>query len=163
VTHPFHPLVGRELVCVGERYNRYGVRLLLRIDDDRLCAVPPRWTDAVAPDPEVVLGNSRGLLRVADLLGLADLVSRLVAREQRARPRNANDVATVTSTTPHMAAYQNDQGIHCPETRANVIKQTLDGRRVSGVIDVTDSPEVPCRSDETEKTRRPQRSKKRAR
>ena len=37
ITHPFHPLSGKELACVGERYNRYGRRLLLRVDEvDRL-------------------------------------------------------------------------------------------------------------------------------
>jgi hypothetical protein len=77
VTHPFHPLSGRQLVCVGERYNRYGKRLLLRVDENHVCSVPPQWTDIVAPDPEVVLGGGRSLFRVADLLELADLVSRL--------------------------------------------------------------------------------------
>src|SRR5207247_1672346 len=28
VIHPFHPLTGQQLVCVGERCNRYGKRLL---------------------------------------------------------------------------------------------------------------------------------------
>jgi hypothetical protein len=78
VTHPFHPLRGLQLVCVGERYNRYGTRLLLRVDDDRVCSVPRQWTDVVAPDPEVIIGEGRALLRVADLVGLADLVARLV-------------------------------------------------------------------------------------
>ena len=85
VTHPFHPLSGRQLGCVGERYNRYGTRLLLRVDEDRVCSVPRQWTDVVAPDPEVVIGGGRSLFRVADLLELADLVLRLVAQEQRAR------------------------------------------------------------------------------
>ncbi len=82
VTHPFHPLGGRELVCVGERHNRYGRRLLLRVDEDHVCSVPPQWTDVVAPDPEVVLGGGRSLFRVADLLELADLVSRLAERRR---------------------------------------------------------------------------------
>jgi hypothetical protein len=30
VTHPFHPFADRQLVCVGERHNRSGKRLLLR-------------------------------------------------------------------------------------------------------------------------------------
>jgi len=70
VTHPFHPLSGQQLVCVGERYNRYGTRLLLRVDNERVCSVPRQWTDVVAPDPEVVIGKGRGLVRVADLLEL---------------------------------------------------------------------------------------------
>lgn len=82
VTHPFHPLNGRQLVCVGERYNRYGTRLLLRVDEDHICSVPRQWTDVVAPEPEVVIGGSRSLFRLADLLALADLVSQLVEQKR---------------------------------------------------------------------------------
>lgn len=85
VTHPFHPLSGRQLVCVGERSNRYGTRLLLRVDEDRVCSVPRQWTDVLAPDPELVIGEGRALLRVADLMGLAELVARLVEQEGRGR------------------------------------------------------------------------------
>ncbi len=77
VTHPFHPLSGRQLVCIGLRYNRYGTRLLLRVNDGSVYSVPRQWTDLVAQDPEIALGEGRGLFRVADLLVLADLVDRL--------------------------------------------------------------------------------------
>ena len=77
ITHPFHPLAGRQLACVGERYNRSGKRLLLRVDDKTVCSVPPQWTDLAASDPEVVMGQGRALFRVVDLLELASLVSRL--------------------------------------------------------------------------------------
>ena len=80
VTHPFHPFSGRSFVCVGERFNRYGKRLLLQVDDGTFCAIPPHWTDQVAPDPEVVMGRQRALFRVADLLELERLVSRLSKR-----------------------------------------------------------------------------------
>ena len=86
VTHPFHPLSGRQVVCVGQRYNRYGTRLLLRVDDGSVYSVPRQWTDLVAPDPEIALGEGRGLLRVTDLLALADLVERL-RNSERARPQ----------------------------------------------------------------------------
>lgn len=82
VTHPFHPFAGWQLVCVGERHNRSGKRLLLRIDDSTICSVPPQWTDAAAPDPEVVIGQGRSLLRVVDLVGLARLVEQLSARRR---------------------------------------------------------------------------------
>jgi Family of unknown function (DUF5372) len=163
VTHPFHPLAGRQLVCVGERYNRYGVRLLLRVDDDHLCSVLPQWTDVVAADPEVVLGDSRGLLRVADLLGLADLVSRLVERQQQAHVRKGNDAAHVTQTLPHTTLHADDQGVHCLDERARVVSRALDDSVDSGVVVVTTTPEVPCRSDATAKTRRPHHSRKRER
>jgi hypothetical protein len=75
VTHPFHPLSGRQFACVGERYNRYGKRLLVQVDDTTVCSVPPQWTDVVAPDPEIVMGQQRALFRVTDLLELARLVA----------------------------------------------------------------------------------------
>jgi len=81
ITHPFHPLSGREVACVGERYNRYGRRLLLRVDDVTVCSVPLQWTDLVAPDPEIVIGEYRALLRVADLLELERLVDQLRKRD----------------------------------------------------------------------------------
>jgi hypothetical protein len=65
---------------MGERYNRYGRRLLVRVDAETACSVPPQWTDLVAPDPEVVLGEKRALFRVADLLDLTRLVARLGQR-----------------------------------------------------------------------------------
>ncbi len=77
VTHPFHPLFSQRLPCVGRRYNRHGERLLLQTDDARVWPVPPQWTDLVSADPEILMGNARALLRVADLIELADLVSRL--------------------------------------------------------------------------------------
>ena len=88
VTHPFHPLYGQELACVGERYNRYGRRLLLKIDEAAVCSVPPQWTDLAAPDPEIVLGEGRALFRVADLLELARLVGQIRNHGSPVRPRN---------------------------------------------------------------------------
>lgn len=85
ITHPFHPFRGRQLVCVGERYTRYGATLLLQIDDRWVCAVPPQWTDVVAPDPEIVMGEQRALFRVVDLLELARLVDQLSRRDLQER------------------------------------------------------------------------------
>jgi hypothetical protein len=81
VIHPFHPLNGQQLACVGERYNRYGMTLLLGTDDGSVCSVPPQWTDLVVRDPEIVLGEQRALFRVVDLLDLACLVDRLSRRD----------------------------------------------------------------------------------
>ena len=77
VTHPFHPFSGQQLTCLGDRYNRYGRRLLLQVDDQTVCSVPPQWTDLVAQDPEIVMGEQRALFRVADLMELARLVERV--------------------------------------------------------------------------------------
>jgi hypothetical protein len=77
ITHPFHPLSGKQLACVGERYNPYGRRFLLQGDDGTICSVPERWTDLARPDPEILLGKHRALFRVADLLSLVRLVDQL--------------------------------------------------------------------------------------
>ncbi|NRO99663.1 hypothetical protein GWC77_27855 [Paraburkholderia sp. NMBU_R16] len=77
ITHPFHPFSGRQLLCIGERYNRSGMRLLLRVDDKSYCSVPPTWTDVSAPDPEVAIGRDRAPFTVADLMELELLVRRL--------------------------------------------------------------------------------------
>ncbi|MEM5461124.1 DUF5372 family protein [Paraburkholderia phytofirmans] len=68
IIHPFHPLGGRQLVCVGERYNRSDKRLLLRIDDKSFCSVLPKWTDMSEPDPEVTMGQERALFAVKEYL-----------------------------------------------------------------------------------------------
>jgi hypothetical protein len=80
VTHPFHPLSGQQLPCVGERCNRHGKRLLLQVDDATVWSVPPQWTDLVCLDPEVVIGHGRALFRVVDLRELSRLVERLSNR-----------------------------------------------------------------------------------
>jgi hypothetical protein len=69
---------------------------LLRVDDGSVYSVPRQWTDLVAPNPEIALGEGRGLLRVADLLALTDLVERLrnSARE-RPQPCKPNYAARV--------------------------------------------------------------------
>ena len=77
VTHPFHPLFGRRIPCVGKRYNRYGKRLLLQMDDGTVWSVPPQWTDLAGLDPAVVMGDGQAFLRAVDLMELASLVKRL--------------------------------------------------------------------------------------
>jgi len=94
VTHPFHPLSGRQFACVGERYNRYGKRLLLRVDDVTVRSIPPQWTDLIPPDPEIAMGGYRALFRVADLLELTKLVEELNRRKSSG--------SSVKRTLPHV-------------------------------------------------------------
>ena len=54
---------------------------MLRVDDVTVCSVPPQWTDLVAPDPEMVIGEHRAIFRVADLLELVRLVDLLSGRD----------------------------------------------------------------------------------
>ena len=75
---------------MGERYNRYGKRVLLQVDASTICSVPPQWTDLIAPDLEIAMGEGRPLLRIADFMSLARLVARLGrGTTQRMRPNEA--------------------------------------------------------------------------
>jgi hypothetical protein len=163
VTHPFHPLSGQQLVCVGERCNRYGTRLLLRVDENHVCSVPRQWTDVVAPDPEVVLGEGRAVLRVVDLLELADLVSRLVEQERRAQLCKGNNAANVRQNVPHHDRRQGDKTREGDMFRPTLAANALEGGHKSGVIVVTAKTEVPCRDEATGQTPRAPRSSKTAR
>ena len=70
---------------MGRRQNREGKGLLLQVDERTVCCVPAQWTELAAPDPEIVMGRRRALLRVADLLELAGLVERLRGGNPRER------------------------------------------------------------------------------
>jgi hypothetical protein len=54
----------------------------------RSAPVPPQWTDLVAPNPAIVMGEQRALFRVADLVELAGLVDRLGRRDALEAPGN---------------------------------------------------------------------------
>ncbi len=77
VTHPFHPLAGRNLRRVGEHANLIGRRILCQDAEGRVHAVPIEWTDLTEPDLERQIGAGRTYVRVADLLGLAELIARI--------------------------------------------------------------------------------------
>jgi hypothetical protein len=74
VTHPFHPLLGREYDLVEYRHfwSEDWVAYLGEAGERRF--LPARWTSAVAEDPAVVVSAGRSHFRVADLIELAKLV-----------------------------------------------------------------------------------------
>jgi hypothetical protein len=79
VTHPFHPLSGRDFEFVACRQNWGEDRVHLHDESGELFSLPAGWTD-VAPDPFVVIAAGRCPFTVAGLLAVADLAGRLRAR-----------------------------------------------------------------------------------
>ena len=77
MTHPFHPLLGRELRLVTFRRNWGEERVYFYDDSGRLSTVPLQWTTLAAPDPFVEISGGRSAFRVSNLLELADLLVRL--------------------------------------------------------------------------------------
>jgi hypothetical protein len=77
VTHPFHPLRGRELDLVVYRNNWSEDHAYFHDEEGRLRAIPAAWTSLVGSDPVVVLGSGRSPFRLGDLLELVRLLEGL--------------------------------------------------------------------------------------
>ncbi|MGI8311653.1 DUF5372 family protein [Saccharopolyspora hattusasensis] len=52
VTHPFHPLQGRELVVLFERHTRRGLWFVCEVDGQRRATLRQEWTDRGVPAAE---------------------------------------------------------------------------------------------------------------
>jgi hypothetical protein len=79
VTHPFHPLSGRDFEFVEYRQNWGEDRVCLHDEDGQLFSLPAAWTDAAAADPFVVVAAGRCPFTTAGLLAVADLIDRFRA------------------------------------------------------------------------------------
>ena len=77
MTHPFHPLAGREFDLVVRKHNWAEDRVFFFGDDGELRSVPAGWTDVDPGDPFVVVAGGRSAFRVDDLVSLASLMEGL--------------------------------------------------------------------------------------
>jgi hypothetical protein len=77
VTHPFHPLSGREFDLVVRKKNWGEDRVFFFADDGQLTSLPAGWTDVDPPDPFVAIADGRSMLRIEDLVALALLLDGL--------------------------------------------------------------------------------------
>jgi len=94
VTHPFHPLFGRELEFVKRRRNWRADRVYVFDPNGLLLSLPVEWTDVVAEDPFMVVAAGRSPFHTAGLLELAELVGRMGVE------RSAGDTSGVNWITP---------------------------------------------------------------
>ena len=74
MTHPFHPLRGREYDLIDYRHFWSEDRVVYVDETGKAQSLPARWTSAAAEDPAVVVSAGHAHFRVADLLELATLV-----------------------------------------------------------------------------------------
>jgi hypothetical protein len=78
VTHPFHPLDGREYELIGYAHTWGEHRVFFREPGQtRLRSLPAIWTDVDGPDPFLVLSAGRAYFRPQDLLQLAGILAQL--------------------------------------------------------------------------------------
>jgi hypothetical protein len=86
VTHPYHPLSGREYEFVEHRQNWGEDRVYLRDAGGELFSLLTGWTDAAPADPFVVIAAGRCPFTTDDLLAVADLIDRLRGQAAAGRP-----------------------------------------------------------------------------
>ena len=76
ITHPFHPLRGREFELIQIKLC-WGIdRVYYTGEDGALRHVPVGWTSVAATDPFVSVARGRSAFRVEDLLALAEAIDR---------------------------------------------------------------------------------------
>jgi len=76
VTHPFHPLAGRDLEFVKRRKSWRQDRVYVLDSAGELVNLPAEWTDVVAADPFIVASAGRAPFHLAGLVELAEMVAR---------------------------------------------------------------------------------------
>jgi Family of unknown function (DUF5372) len=77
ITHPFHPLSGKQFDLVEHRCSFGSSYLYFHDDCGRLREIPAIWTDFVQGDVFVEMARGRSPLHSECLLELADLVQRI--------------------------------------------------------------------------------------
>ena len=77
MTHPFHPLCGRDFDLVTYRQNWGEDRVYFHDDQERLRSVSADWTSIGADDPFVAVSAGRAVFRTVDLMALAVLLDGL--------------------------------------------------------------------------------------
>ena len=80
MTHPFHPLCGRDFEFVAYRQNWGEDRVHLHDENGQLFSLPAGWTGATVADPFVVIAAGRCPFTTDGLLAVAGLVDRFRAR-----------------------------------------------------------------------------------
>ena len=80
MTHPFHPLAGRDFEFVVHRQNWGEDRIYLHDESGELFSLPAGWTDVAPADPFVVVSGGRCPFSVSGLLAVGELIDRLHAQ-----------------------------------------------------------------------------------
>jgi Family of unknown function (DUF5372) len=79
VTHPFHPLAGRDFEFVAYRQNWGEDRVHLHDENGQVFSLLAGWTDASPADPFTVIAAGRCPFTTDGLLAVADLIDRFRA------------------------------------------------------------------------------------
>ena len=85
VTHPFHPLLGKEFTLVTYRFNWGEDRVYYYDHDDELKSLPARWTSVIPEDPFVKISQGKAPFQLHDLIELSQLIENIehIIHEQK--------------------------------------------------------------------------------
>jgi hypothetical protein len=85
ITHPFHPLSGKQFFLVCKKHNRHGDRIWYESDGGRVESIPAAWTSHATPEPFNVVAGGKAYFRTTDLIALAKLIDHLLPMEKTDR------------------------------------------------------------------------------
>jgi hypothetical protein len=115
VTHPFHPLHGREFEVVDVRSAWGEWRVYVTDEDGRLVRLPASWTNWAEPDLFQVVSGGRSPLHIGDLRRLAELLAGLWEEEESCQ---ANDARTGKQNSPKSGEMKGaDEAIYANKPR----------------------------------------------
>lgn len=86
MTHPFHPLYGREFTLADRRLTWGEDRVYYYDEASTLRRLPASWTSIAAPSVFEAVSAGRAHFRLDDLLQLVALIARQRETQQR-KPR----------------------------------------------------------------------------
>jgi hypothetical protein len=82
VTHPFHPLFGRELEVVDRRHFQDGEYIYVDVGNSKLVRLPSLWTSIGPVDPFIAISAGRSVFLVKDLVRLSRVVTDILRENQ---------------------------------------------------------------------------------
>ena len=100
MTHPFHPLYGRDFEFVAYRQNWGEDRVHLHDENGQLFSLPAGMDRRGAADPFVVIAAGRCPFTAVGLLALADLADRLRAQRDGGRDCKEDYAVNVKKIMP---------------------------------------------------------------
>ena len=77
ITHPFHPLYGREFEIITYKQNWGEDRVSFYDQNDKLTSIPAQWTNVPPEDLFVKVSAGRSLFRAEDLISLRHVIEDL--------------------------------------------------------------------------------------
>ena len=91
MTHPFHPLSGRELEVVDRRHCQDGEYVYVDVGNSKRVRLPELWTSLGPVDPFIAISAGRSFFLVKDLVRLSRVVTDILRENQNPGSEGGRD------------------------------------------------------------------------